>query len=213
MCALDTADRKIILARRRQVLLKLQLISDARAGRPMRKDVTVIKGGAGSSPPADVNLERIPDSATPPPKERSLFAFYVWQFARLDEEVKAAQGADVGRAWMRVDLMCSRAMRDYMLHRGDYRRPMSDTDTANAGRVLAEYPGVSAEEVAVWEMCDPKWVRKIRRDAGLDELGNERELSDRDERIHTLARRGLSQRAIAVQIGVNASTVNRVLAA
>lgn len=207
-------DAKIILARRREILVKLQLISDARAARAADPNrITLPKGGAGSSPPAEVNLDHVPDSATPPPKERSLFAFYLWQFARLDREVKAATGDEKMRAWFRMDLMCSRALRDWMIYHGKYSRPMSDTDSANAARVLSEYGGVPAEEVAVWEMCDPRWVRKVRRDVGLTELGEEQPLSDRDRRIVDLSKRGLSQRAIAVQVGCGVATVNRTLVA
>ena len=224
----DRDSLAIIAARKRDVLSKLQLLSDARAAQPVQAildaprnqrrtrtsipGVNSAKGHADSAPPPDVDMECL-DKHGPPPKTFSLYAHYRWRFDEAARMVKHAEGDERQRWLMRTDALCSMAYRDLLAYTGKAPRPMGDTDTANVGRLLTEYRGVPAHEVAVWEMCSVAWVRKSRRLAGVDpELGEER-ADERTQRIVALAGEGKTQQAIAREVGISQARVSRVLAA
>lgn len=237
MQTFDARALAIIAARKRDILAKLALLSDARSGAaPVDQASAIGHPGDGtqphhgrqipgvnghayadSSPPPDVDMECVGKDG-PPAKTFSLFAHYTWKFDRAAEDANRAKRANNRGGWnkavLRIDGLCSQALRDLMLYTGEYKRPSADTDAGNVERLLSENKGVEAHEVAVWEMCSVGWVRKSRRMAGVDpDTGEERERDERTLRIVQLREAGMSQRAIAEEVGVGVATVNRALAA
>lgn len=242
MLAYDSASLRIIAARKRDVLAKLQMISDARAGQPVqaireipvgqrrtRTSIPGVNGGKGhadSAPPPDVDMECVGKEG-PPPKTFSLYAHYLWRFEAATADVRRASqaGDEHGRirAILRIDSLCSMALRDLLLYGsrslpvkgggGKMAPPRSDSDAENVKRLLAEYVGVPAHEVAVWEMTSVAWVRRSRRLAGVDpELGEER-ADERTTKALQMRESGASQGAIARELGVSQQRVSQILAA
>lgn len=118
------------------------------------------------------------------------------------------------RVLMRIDTLCSMAMRDHLMYIGAYAPPTEDTDTGNVERVLREWQGEQAWVVAVWEMCSVKWVENARRRNGLNPAdGEPRKVDERTAKILEMRAAGESLRQIAEVVGSSKSTVDRILTA
>lgn len=197
----------------RKLLIDLALLAEGRA-QPIERSHS---GKPESAAPAEAMPNRPSD--LPPPKDRSLYAYYLWHFERAFSE------------W-RFHMLVLLGRRDYDVHTkglGDQRRAghmhvASEGDTRNAAkfdreqgdRVVAEYVGVPDYEVAVLEAVSIAWVRtqreKRRRRPGDGRpkpgfLG----LND-DERYHQVQRlkaKGMGQKRVAVKLGVSKQTVQR----
>lgn len=132
------------------------------------------------------------------------------------QAVERAKGDEA--EWLRcvlyIDSLCTTAMRDYLLQVGKMRRPGSADDIGNVDRLLTEWEGVSAHEVATWEMCSVRWVRESRLRHERDpETGEPRPHDERLARILALKASGASQRAIAKEVGISQARVQQMLAA
>lgn len=185
--------------------------SDCKAKAPKRHHESGI--------PVGVSLvDRDPDR--PPSKDRSLFDYYAWQFARLDLETQP----------LRAHLMILLANRDYTarLYPDSHREALRSgallgdnaegdiAEEAAIRRVVAEYLGFSALEVAVLEYTTEEWVKKARRILKCDvDTGRPRPAfldwseEDRCKEVAKLYRRGLGQKKVADRLGVVKSTVQR----
>jgi len=151
----------------------------------------------------------------PPSKHRSLYEHYAWKFDQAAQDFKRATTMEEKvRVMVRMDSLCSMALRDYLLYTGEYKVPSAATDAENVARVLREYRGVPAQEVAVWEMCSVKWVRNSRLRNGLNpEDGEERQMDERTQEIVRLRESGKSLREVAQQVGLGKSRVQQILTA
>jgi hypothetical protein len=130
-----------------KVLLRLSLVSDAAAG---SFDTGGSHGAPGSCPPPGVVLDR---GDGPVPKELSLFAHYRQRF-------EAASSARQQR------LLCYLAERD-LDHAVCLHVPRAyEKPAERESRLLREYAGIDALEVAVLEDCSETYIRKLRRRNG-----------------------------------------------
>jgi hypothetical protein len=212
--AFDREDILVLAARRKRILAKLQTISDARAAALSEK--LGKPGAADSSPPPETDMDCIGKDG-PPSKDFSLWAHYDWRFKQADRDAERARkvgdAQEFVRVLVRMSSLCEMATRDYCLHTGVYRRPQGDdTGLRAVERLQTEYEGCAAEYVATWEMCSVRWVRQTRLRNGMDpETGERRPPDERTARILALAERKLTQREIALEVGVSAMTVSRTL--
>jgi hypothetical protein len=136
------------------VLAKLELLSEARAG--TLGDV-ISRGASEASPPPDAWVDGR-DGKRPPPKDRSLYAWYVFQFAHADED------------WRRHAL-CFMAEKDYRerVHPlpEDRIAGRPDRDPEEERKLILDgCEGVSVVEVSFLWRVPPGWVRTIRERAG-----------------------------------------------
>jgi DNA invertase Pin-like site-specific DNA recombinase len=211
----------------RDVLARLSTLSEAKAS---NLEPRTSHGASDSRVPAGV-AERRPVQATdphrPPPKERSLFDFYAWQFAHADPD-------DEGRL---LDLWLL-AERDYharALHIPRRVAVRSGEDAIGklsgeaaereaAKRVVELYEGRSAEEAAVFEYTTVQVIHKARKmhKRNLDDGRPRPPFLDwtEDERrrqVDLLIAREKDQdriigaKAIAKHFGVDKNTVKRYL--
>lgn len=185
-------------------------------------DPATSHGATESSPPAGVSEKaRITptDPDKPPPKDRSLYDWYVWQFARSVSEPQRLVGLLLlaEREYMERTVFEARRIG---LRKGE----LTDNDIKDGGsaeremarRVIEWYEGRSALEVAVLEYASEAWVRKVRRLAGRNpEDGRKRpEFLDLDdderrkvaERLHA---RELRLTTAAHRLGVDKNTLKR----
>jgi hypothetical protein len=185
--------------------------SDRKAKTPKRHHESAI--------PAGVDLhDRDPDRA--PPKDRSLFDHYAWHFARIDAD------AEPIRATMTLLL----AERDYTAvvfpdhHREALRSGALLGDNAEGKvaeevavrRIVEEYKGVPALEVAIFEYTTEEWVRKARKLMGCEpDNGHPRppfldwDDETREREVRKLYNRGLGQKKAAARLEVAKSTIQR----
>lgn len=185
--------------------------SDRKAKTPKRYHESAI--------PAGVNLrERDPDRA--PPKDRSLFDHYAWHFARVDPATEPFQAH-------RLVLL---AERDWMaaVYPDHHRQALRSGALLDANaegnvaeevavrRIVEEYKGVSALEVAIFEYTTEEWVRKARKLMGCEpDNGHPRPPfldwndDDRQREVRKLYNRGLGQKKAADRLGVAKSTIQR----
>lgn len=185
--------------------------SDRKAKTPKRHHESAIPAGASLH-------ERDPDHA--PPKERSLFDHYAWHFARID----------LDREPLKAHRLVLLAERDWAAvvypdhHREALRSGALLDDNAEGKiaeqvavrRIVEEYRGVPALEVAVMEYTTESWVIKARKLMGCEpDNGHPRPpFLDWDERTRTrevrkLYNRGLGQKKAAARLGVAKSTIQR----
>jgi hypothetical protein len=105
-----------------------------------------------------------------------------------------------------------------------YRKRMEgvvvgETEEELETRIIRTGKGWSVNDVAQYCRCNPKFVRKVRRKAGVDEqngTGIVMEMVARDERVErakAMRERGMPLRAIAMHLGCDVATVHRDLAA
>jgi hypothetical protein len=187
-----------------RILTKLQMVSDASSASIVSND----GGGSSkpeSSPPPGARPDR--DRDKPPPKDRSLFEWYAWQFAR-------------SRSEERTRLLCYLAERDHARLRSRSPSPRGRTgpedEPAAMRRIVEWYEGVDALEVAVLEDVSVQHVHKARRVHKRVAIDGRRrpEWSDwsDDVREAAVARRrhtGASQHEVADDLGVSRRTVQR----
>jgi hypothetical protein len=229
-----TLDQKI-----RDVLARLSTLSEAKASRQPERavpsQVTGLKRGQmgqkqptghfESGIPAGVRLDLDPDR--PPPKERSLFDFYVWHFSRADPE-------DHDRL-LNLWLLAERDYHARALHIPRRVAVRSGEDAIGklsgeaaereaAKRVVELYEGRSAEEAAVFEYTTVQVIHKARKmhKRNLDD-GRPRppfrdwsEVERRRQIALLIARekhqdRIIGAKAIAKHFGVDKNTVKRYL--
>lgn len=196
-------------ARAKNILSKLKLLGEASSG-----GIVTIAGkqAADSKAPPESRPERA--SHQPPPKDRSLYDWYVWQFARATSD-------------HRYRLLCYLAERDYERYRrrpDDSRRgPISlrgkdggSGEVESMRRIVAWYEGLDALEVAILEECSIGHVKKARRvHRRNEEDGRERngwEGWDEERRVIEIRQRrakGWGQKKVADDIGVAKRTVQR----
>jgi hypothetical protein len=145
--------------RLRLVLTKLELLSEGRAA-PMERSHT---GKPESQAPAEVEPDR--PSERPPPKDRSLYAWYIWHLERIHER-DASQ-----RRYRMLTLLAERDLERHVKRAPEsrtaghlHRASTAEADTIK--RVIAWYEGVDSLEVAVIEECAQAWVEKVRRQQG-----------------------------------------------
>lgn len=206
MSDFTATDLKIMLARKRSIMLKLERLSE---GGTTSLAPKIVNGNREAMPPGRISLKDGPPSA-----HDGLLAYHQWWFARIEADIKAARDQPSKiRQLVRFDLQCSKALRDYWLHTAQYKRPIADTDAENVARMLSEYNGVPAAEVAVWEMCSARWVRDSRRNNGVDPETGEDVIDGRKLKVREMAAAGLPQRTIAERVGVSRARVRQLLAA
>lgn len=147
---------------------------------------------AGSRIPRGVTLRKVEG---PPSTHRSLAEHWQWRLrnARTDHDL-----------WR----LCVIAEREYLTAR--YGGAMAETQEEMCDRVLRDYEGIAAEEVALLENTNERWVRKLRVIAGRDPdagaLGEDRKTKARDMRAN-----GATMRTIATCLGVSVGTVHNLL--
>lgn len=195
-------------ARIREILGKLQLLSEA-------KSAPVASSTSHGKPDTQAPPGALPDrdSAKPPPKDRSLFEWYAWQFDNAKDDYRRR-------------LLCYLAERDYENVRRripDRRRGVKEEDRGEpeteevwATRIVQWYEGLDAVEVAILEECSEGAVTKARRIKGRNERdGRERSaflgMEERERHIVVLRckDKGMSQNAAAAKLGVSKRTVGR----
>lgn len=112
----------------------------------------------------------------------------------------------------KTELLCVQAERDWKREMNGNRTPWNEDGPARDKRILEQYKGVASWVVATDEGCHPRSIEKLRREALLDpETGRKVDMDERTRRIVELSKSGKTQRSIATILGVNASTVCRVL--
>lgn len=186
---------------------KGRALADSPGARPPR-------GGESRLPPgvsdrADMTRRR----EGPPSRDFDMLGHYVWKFTKAK-----------GNYWL-TEKLCAEAERDLRREVGGALYAGSNEDgTIRDYRIIEWHAGLKPWEVATFEDCTPRYVTRLRVSHGLTpEEGLEREPEpvavagpesegDRTARIVRLSAAGCSQRAIALEVGVNQSTVSRVLA-
>lgn len=195
--------------RLRVVMAKLELLSEGRA-QPIERSH---HGKPESTPPAEVVLGGRPDK--PPPKDRSLFAWYLWHLERVWGRDNPQQ------RYRKLVLLAERDLERFIHPAPDSRRAghlhaAGTTEKAEGERVIAWYEGVDSLEVAVIEDCSQAWVEKVRRQHGRRHddgrpLPGWRgwDVERRQAEVDTLRKRGLSQQRAADKLGVSKRTVQK----
>lgn len=150
-------DLRFLHIRRDRALNALRVLSEANASGAMRPDRGGRVTGTRSSPPPGVNLDRILSQRECPDKDRSLFEFYAWQFARCADPVDLVK-------------LCFLAERD-LERRQRTGEPTADRHRARNRSILSsKYKGVPPVVVAAIEECTDTHVRNHRRANGLHPL-------------------------------------------
>jgi hypothetical protein len=197
-------------ARIRQILARLELLSEARASSLATK---ISSGGADTRPPPGVRED---PSQVPSRVHSPLIVYYRWAFdnARDDEH-----------RW----LLCYLAERDHRNHVKPLSRDRTalfpsrggSTEDENAlvREVLDRFEGMDAQEVAVLGDFRVGWVRTIRERAGRRaEDGTERPTWFRmseEEKLAAVAEayaEGAGNQRVASALGVSRRTIARYVA-
>lgn len=147
----------------------------------------------------------------PPDKKYDLLGHYRWKLVY-------AQGD-----YALTNRVCAEADRDIDREIGRARDSNEDSGTRDA-IILLFHEGEPPWHVAVFNDCTPEYVKRLRvaygrspddgmerQAVGSSEASEETE-EDRTAKIVRLKAAGCSQRMIALELGVNQSTVSRVLA-
>lgn len=202
----------------RDLLARLSTLSDAPAS---NLDPKTSHGSSDGKVPSGINEKsriRATNPNRPPPKERSLFDWYAWQFARAgddydrllslyllgEREYMERSFADANRISLRKGELTENDVQDG-----------GAAERESAVRIVEWYEGLSAQEVAINERQSEAWVRKARLAHGRNpETG--RKLADfkgwNEERRHAevaLLSNRMGQKATADRLGVAKSTVQR----
>jgi hypothetical protein len=191
-------------ARIRSVLTQLQMLSDVDSASIVAND----GGGQSkpdSSPPPGSRPDR--DSTQPPPKDRSLYEWYAYHFARASDDERRR-------------LLCYLAERDHAKAKGRSPQPRGKTgpedERASMARIVEWYEGVQDLEVAVLEACSVQFVAKARRvhkrrpkDGTLPSVFISLDEPSRHATVATLALAGESKAAAARRLDVSRKTVDR----
>lgn len=179
--------------RARKVVALMSILTEVDMESPLARAGEIrAPNSAGSRIPRGVTLRPIEG---PPPTARSLAEHWAWRFqnAHTDHDL-----------WR----LCVIAEREYLTAR--YGGQVCETQEAMAERVLRDYAGIAAEEVALLENTNERWVRKLRIHSGRNPdtgiLGEDRATKARDMRAN-----GASIRMIATHLGVGRTTVERIL--
>jgi len=197
-------------ARIRTILAKLQMLSEAKAGSIGRSSHDADSERVG---PPGTKPDR--PSSKPPPKDRSLWAWYEWQFAAAKDDYRRR-------------LLCYLAERDYEnFHRRqpDRRRGVDDNTRGEAEdeatwskRIVEWYEGVDILEVAILEDSSTGAIGKARRTHRRRERNGERlegwEAWDDKRRlaeVTLLKTRRMGTQAMASRLGTSKRTVLRYL--
>ena len=197
----------------REVLVRLSTLSEAPAS---NFEPRTSQSAPGSIVPMGASLRR--DGRRPPPKDRSLFDWYVWQFQDAAEEPQRL---------LSLYLLAEREYQERRFH--DARRvglrkgALTENDVQDGGaaeraaaeRVIDWYEGLSALEVAINERTTEVWVKKARRQNGRNP-DDGRPLPEfygwdedaRAAKVRLLAET-MSQGKAADHLGVDRKTVSR----
>lgn len=190
------------LARRAQtILVKLKLLGEASSTSIVAFDGNRTHGTKAPSGARDR------DNAKPPPKDRSLYDWYLWHFTRAATDDKRR-------------LLCFLAERDYEKYRRRSPQPRSDEgaegEVAGMKRIVEWYEGLSTLEVAILEDCSAGFVEKARRVHRRDpEDGFVRDgwqgwdEEKRTAEVTKLKQRKVGQREAARRLETSPSTMNR----
>lgn len=223
---IGTQDVKFLRARRQYILNRLATVSNGTTTQApdgsgltikSRADMSTAMGralaaspGASGKPTGESALppgthgkqDMTVREDKPPHRDEDLYGHYLYRFTASRND------------YWQTERLCSMAERDYYREIHGNRSPWNEDGPARDRRILADYEGWLARDVAYHEDCGEESVRRLRRSALLDpETGQEMELDRRTERIVKLSRDGMSQTNIAQTVGVNQSTVSRVLGA
>lgn len=156
--------------------------------------------GESNPPPGTHGRRDVSELCGVPSRDEDLYGHYRHRF---EEAV---------RDFWQTERLCAMAERDWWREVKGNRTPFNEDGPARDKRILRDYEGVPSWTVATFEDCHPRHVEKLRREALLDsETGRKVQMDERTRRIVELKREGKTQRSIATIIGVNASTVCRVL--
>jgi hypothetical protein len=172
-----------------------------------------------SSIPAGVSLHAV-DPDRPPSKERSLFDYYAWKFARLDLETEAHKA--------RVTVLLAERDHERRIQPNAHTKALRSgallgdnaegkiAEEVQIRRVIEDYKGVPAIEVGIFEETTEEWVKKARRIMSCDvDTGHPRppfldwSEDDRRREAAKLHRRGMGQKKAADRLGIAKSTLQR----
>ena len=198
---IDDPDYRAALYACKRILTKLALIDDAPTSRlrqgpkpPPYAESHIPEGVA-----ANRNLHAPNGHA--PSKQFSLWAHYEFRIQR------AAQALDAPTLLK----LAACATRDYEIHMGRRTTHHSSHDSA-VTELLRDCTGMPAIEASWWLDAPLKWVRRHRVLNGRDaELGEPTEQNERTRRVLALERTGATVRAIAAEVGLPKSQVQRIL--
>lgn len=196
----------------RVVMARLELLSEGRAVPLERAKHHGKYDTDHQAPPGAVED---PHSDRPPPKDRSLFAWFMWHFERAHQRPDPQ--------W-RFEMLCLLAERDLQRHlhpapvkktAGTLHR-IGTTEEAEAKRVIEWYEGVASIEVAVIEECSQAWVEKVRERAGRRGADGRPkpgwagwDTARRYEEVQKLKAKDYSQRKAADRLQVSQATVQK----
>jgi hypothetical protein len=197
----------------RDVLARLSTLSEAPAG---NLEAQIARSAPESAKPGGATLRLRSDR--PPPKARSLFDWYQWQFSH-----NAADRARLLSLYLLAEReyleRTDREAREETAQKGSilaYSQDGAAVESIAAMRVIEWYEGVQARDVATVEDATESWVRKVRSHHGRNsDDGRPRSefLSwDEDRRIREVASlhaRGMGQKKAADRLGIAKSTLQR----
>lgn len=199
----------------RQVLAELSVLSDvgaAQIGKSSRSSEHELPRGVNPS-------VRRPKGEQPPPKDRNLYDFYSWQFARATNDQARRVLLYLAESDLAARKRTAPADRTAL---GQSKASTTSTDQRDQ-RILTWYIGVHPLEAAILESthggyCPEQNVRDVRRKARRDPLTGHPldgwagwSDEDRVKRVNQLLGRGLSLSAIASEVGTAKSNVQRVV--
>lgn len=195
-----------VRARARSVFARLALISEAPTSSFVK---TGSRPKASSTPPNGARLSDL-RSDRPPPRDRSLYDFYLWHLLRAKTD------------YQRIRII-NEAETAY--HRSRVRIPKPDLPPDNDAamrQVVEDYEGLAPGEVARLLGSDDEslvpWIMKARRTHGRKATdGRPRRpwekwsLRERQEEIGRMRESGLTQNEIAGELEISVRTVQRYL--
>jgi hypothetical protein len=156
--SLAPEDVKLIHYRMKRALARLEGLSEAKASVPLSDRADVTRPAAGSSPPPMARLDPT-NGDRPPSRDLSLYEHYRWRFDRARGDLE------------KIELLCLLAERDYWetaKSRGRSQRPAREIMEERNRRIIADYEGIAAIEVAVFERLSRSSIRKVRKEFGRD---------------------------------------------
>lgn len=197
-------DAVVLSYRRAEVLRKMALMSEASAARPADPNTANVKVQhiGKSAPPPGVDLTRSIAYDGPPSKRLSLHAHYAHRLQEAE-----------GDYWRTLKII-AQAEVDVEHHQGRWLAPTGGTEADKVANLLRDYKGFHSAEVAAWEACSEKWVRRQRVLNGVEpDFGDEPDRDAKRAKIMRMVQQGASQRTIAGELGVTQGTISKALAA